>query len=579
MDNLEEIRSRLDIVDLVSQYVQLKKVGSNYKGLCPFHNEKTPSFIVSPDKGIAYCFGCHKGGDIFKFIQLIDNIEFKEAVRLLADKTGIKLKSEFKTQKNKKAIQNINESASLFFEQQLNKNPIKKKYITDRQVSNETLKIFKIGFAPDSYNQTYSHLLKEKYTHKEILDAGLAVAKNLTELKIYDRFRNRIMFPITNTQGQVIAFGGRSLDEKDTAKYLNSPESVYYNKSYSLYGLSQAKESIKKENFVIIVEGYMDVISSYQIGVKNVVAASGTALTIQQIKTLKRYTPNFYLSFDNDEAGFQAIKRAIELCIPNEINLKIVQIVNAKDPDEYINKHGKKWKNTVQNAINFLDYFFIHTNKKYNKNTLEGQKKITSELLKLIKIIPNSIEQNFYSKKIAEYLNIPLKNIIDEINKIKKNKYKTQTESNIVTNSKQYSPEEYLLGIIINYPHLAEIVTKKIIDQLFIKPKIKSIYKTIEKIYNLSGTKTSLNALKIVPHDQKEEISILTVYLEEKYHGFSEKALGKEIVRFIAVINQNNFKEMKANLIKQLKLSQNTTDEKKIILNKLNEMLKIKINN
>ncbi len=572
MDQIEEIRSHISIESLVSEYVKLKKAGRNLKGLCPFHNEKTPSFIVSPEKGIAYCFACHKGGDIFTFMQLIENIDFKEAIKLLADKAGVKLKSFQSGRKKNLKIQNINEIIAEFYSKKLYESEPAKEYIKTREIAKDSIKKFQIGFAPDSFNETYSYLLEKGFTHKEILDAGLAVSKNITELKIYDRFRNRIVFPITNVQGQIIAFGCRSLDSDIQPKYLNSPDSPSYNKSYVIYGLSHAKESIKKEDRVIIVEGYLDVISSHQIGIKNIVASSGTALTYQQVKLLKRYTKNFYFCFDSDQAGLQATERAIEISIPEEINIKIIEIKNGKDPDECIKTNPGAWIDSVNEAKDIMDFYFEKILCKYDVNSIDGKKSIAKTILPIIKKFPNKIEQNHYLKRLSKYIKTSIEVLQSEIKRINTTQKK---EDKIFFKNKSFTIEEYLLGILINHPQKSHIAINNLITNLFIKEKTKNIYKLIEALYNFSGRFERLE--DVFSEHSKEEIEflkILGVFIDQKYQDFSEDNIEKEIMNIIKQINKSNFKLMKEQLINSMK---SNNDDSKIILNRYNELLKIKI--
>jgi len=336
MNHLEEIRAKLSIEDIVGGYLQLKKAGRNLKGLCPFHNDTRPSFMISPEKGIAYCFACNTGGDIFKFIQLIEKVEFPEAVKLLADRAGVRL-PQFKPEAHNAKLRTLkaNEEAASFFAQQLKKSKVGMKYFKERGLNEETIKEFNLGFAADSYHALKDELLKTGFSEKELLNGGLLSQRSIADKSTYDRFRNRYIFPIRDHQGSTVGFGGRIIGEGEP-KYLNSPDTAVYNKSFVLYGLDLAKDAIKQEDFAIFVEGYMDVIAAHQAGTKNTVATSGTALTPLQLKLIKRYTTNIAFAFDQDAAGTQATKRAIELAQEAELSIKVILIPTGKDPDDCI---------------------------------------------------------------------------------------------------------------------------------------------------------------------------------------------------------------------------------------------------
>ena len=342
MDHLEEIRAKLNIEDVVGEHVQLKKAGRNLKGLCPFHNDTNPSFMVSPEKGIAYCFSCNTGGDIFKFTQLIEGVDFPEAVRILAQKANVTLPEFNKTHQDERVrIIEINQKAVRFFQEQLEKNSKAKRYFEERGLKDETIEQFQLGYAPDSFRALKDELDK-KYSIKDLLLAGLINQKSVADQNTYDRFRGRLIFPIHDHQGNPAGFGGRILDEGEP-KYLNSPDTPTYNKSFILYGLHLAKEAVKQEDLAIFVEGYMDVITAHQAGTKNVIATSGTALTPQQLKLIKRYTKNIAFAFDQDGAGIEATKRAIELAQETELNIKIIHVRKGKirmNASERVLKNG-----------------------------------------------------------------------------------------------------------------------------------------------------------------------------------------------------------------------------------------------
>ncbi|HHE76738.1 MAG TPA: DNA primase, partial [Candidatus Parcubacteria bacterium] len=341
---IEEIKSRLDIVDVIKDYMKLEKAGANYRGLCPFHAEKTPSFFVSPARQIWHCFGsCSEGGDIFKFIMKIENVEFGDALKILAKRAGVELKREspeLKTERNK--LYDISELACRFFETQLQESRAgreAKKYLLDRGLSEESIKKWRLGYAPDSWQGLSDFLVGRGFSREEIEKAGLSLKSSKTGRR-YDRFRGRIIFPVINLASQVIGFGGRIFrgGENNEAKYINSPATILYDKSRVLYGLDKAAMEIRKEDACILVEGYMDVILVSQAGLKNVVATSGTALTQFHLKILKRYSNNLLTAFDMDVAGNSATKRSIDIDQRFGFNIKIVDMPGRDDPADIASK-------------------------------------------------------------------------------------------------------------------------------------------------------------------------------------------------------------------------------------------------
>src|SRR4030042_614490 len=365
----EEIKSKLDIIDVISEYIQLKQAGVNWRACCPFHNEKTPSFMVSRDKQIWHCFGCGEGGDAFTFVQKIEGIEFPEALRILAEKAGVKLKKvnpELASQRSK--VLDINKLAAVFFHQVLlnsQEGKIARDYIEKRKLSPETVENFKLGYAPNSWDKLLNILIKKGFKENDIFLAGLVVKNEKSQL--YDRFRQRLMFPIFDHLGNVVGFTGRILDESKAdqgGKNINLPQTLIFNKSLIIFGLDKAKEEIKKQNLAVIVEGNMDVIASHQAGIKNVIASSGTALTLEQLKILSRYTNNLALSFDADLAGQLAADRGIDIALSLGLNIKIIQLPPnidgqaIKDPDDCIKKGINYWQEAIKQAESIMEFYF-----------------------------------------------------------------------------------------------------------------------------------------------------------------------------------------------------------------------------
>lgn len=585
MNHLDEIRAKLNIEDLVSGYVQLKKAGRNLKGLCPFHNDSRPSLMVSPEKGIAYCFACNQGGDIFKFIQLIEKTDFPGAVRILADKTGVRL-PEFRPEVHNEKLQILkaNEAAAEFYAKELKSSKKGMEYFTNRGLTDATIQEFQLGLAPDSYTALRDHLTKLDFGEKLLLDAGLISQRSIADKSTYDRFRNRLMFPIRDQQGNVVGFGGRIIGEGEP-KYLNSPDTPVYNKSLILYGLAFAKEMIKSEDQAVFVEGYMDVITAHQAGTKNAVATSGTALTVPQLKLIKRYTQNIAFAFDADSAGMEATRRAIELAQEAELNIRVVQIPEGKDPDECIKKNPELWKGAVKNAVRAMDFYFAHAFSLNNPKDLDGKKAILQNLLPLIKQIPTSMEQNEYLKKLASELNTDAKFLWDDMKKLRITKYELQN-SRLTANSSQlpaesnappkevFSREEFLLGFILGAPELYDLVHANLIEVAGFDSASEKIYMALKRVYN-SPSVIDFDALRTELSEQDlERLSILPLLIEEYYPDFSQEAAKKEVMSLIREINKKNLRASQKEFESKIRAAKDT-GERTILLNQYSQILKL----
>jgi len=399
-DNIvEEIKSRCNIVDVIGRHVQLKKTGGNHKGLCPFHNEKTPSFVVSEDKQIFTCFGCGATGDVIEFTQRFNNMDFQGAIEKLADEYSIELKNTgFGTEGKKVQLYEVNREAAAFFYKCFTKEPNKAAtYMKSRGLEPNILRKFGIGYADDQWQSLYELLKGKGYQDELLLSLGLVSSSNN---RIFDKFRDRVIFPIINTRGKVVGFGGRAIGD-GMPKYLNSHESAVFQKKNNLYGLNLTREDINREDCAILVEGYMDVISLYQHGVRNVSASLGTALTENQAAMLKRYTSNIVLAYDADEAGQTAALRGMEILYKAGCNVKVLDIPDGKDPDDFVRKNGREaFLELVRQATPFMDYKLRRLKKQVDLNTTEGSvaflKKAALEMKNL-----SPVEAETYIKKIA----------------------------------------------------------------------------------------------------------------------------------------------------------------------------------
>jgi len=460
MDQLEEIKRKIDIVELVNSYVPLKKAGRNFKALCPFHSEKTPSFVVSPERQIWHCFGaCSDGGDIFGFLMKIENLDFGEAVRELAKKAGVKLTryQPSEDERNKQLLYEINHLATEFYHFLLLNHPSGKKaldYILGRGIKKDSLLLFKIGFAPDSWQSLQAFLVGKKgYKVQDLERVGLVIKTQKGDF--YDRFRGRLMFPLKDYHGNIRGFAGRLLDpQAKEAKYVNTPETFIYHKSELLFGSSEAKEEIKKKDQAVLVEGELDMISSFQAGVKNVLAIKGSALSEPQVKLISRFTQNLVFALDQDLAGDQAARRGIETAEAGRMMIRVVESKEGKDPDEIAQKNPTLWRELVQKAVPVYDYLLDSAFKRFDGQTIEGKRKISGEFILALTKISNEIVRDHYVRELANRLQVGEEAILKEIGKTKASQMETGVGQALFTKPaagkeklKREVLEDYLLSL------------------------------------------------------------------------------------------------------------------------------------
>lgn len=395
----DEIKSRCNIVDVIGRVVPLKKSGSNYKGVCPFHNEKTPSFVVSETKQIFTCFGCGATGDVLAFVKRYYNLDFRGAVEMLAREYGISLEGAFRGNKDKEELYEINRQAARFFYRALRErsNP-GFTYMKSRGISEEILNKFGIGYADDSWDSLYDHLVSKGFKESKLMELGL-ISKS--KERYFDKFRGRVIFPIMNTSGKVIGFGGRIIGDGEP-KYLNSQESSVFQKKYNLYGLNLSGKDVRNEDSIILVEGYMDVVSLYQHGVRNVSASLGTALTENQARLIKRYTKNVILSYDADQAGQNAALRGLDILYAEGCRARVLKVNDGKDPDEFIKKNGKPaFMELVKSALPYGDFKLSMAKSKYDISDEQQRIEFLKDAVDILKGM-NPIEADIYIKKLAE---------------------------------------------------------------------------------------------------------------------------------------------------------------------------------
>lgn len=423
--DVEEIKSRLNIVDVLSEYIRLEKAGTNFKARCPFHNEKSPSFMVSEDKQIWHCFGCGKGGDIFGFVMEMEGLEFREALILLAEKAGVPIrKFNVKEEGQKNRVLEILELATKFYECQLWEGPGKNKilnYLRERGLKDETIKDFRLGYAPDGWEFMLKFLTSRKYEIGEIERSGLLVKSEKNKTGFYDRFRDRIMFPIADTGGKVVGFSARVAPggDESQAKYVNTPETEVYHKSRVLFGLDKAKSEIKKSGYAFLVEGNLDVIAASQAGLKNVIAVSGTAMTPEHLTILKRYADDLRMCFDMDQAGEMATRKSLKLCFEKGMNVKVVELPSGKDAADLAKSDPVALKNSVDKARNAMEYLLGKSLGRYDKKQVEGKKKIAQDILEMMAFLSSELEKGHWIKKLAEELDTEESVLTDMLKKAK----------------------------------------------------------------------------------------------------------------------------------------------------------------
>ena len=517
---IEEIKNRLDIVEVIQSYIKLQKAGANYRAVCPFHSEKKPSFFVSPARQIWHCFGaCGEGGDIFKFVMKIEGVEFGDALRTLAQRAGVELvKQDPKLKTERQRLYEISELASRFFEKQLEGTSAgeeAKKYLLNRGVKGETIKNWRVGYAPDVWQGLSDFLVGRGYKREELEKAGL-VLKSEKSGNYYDRFRGRIIFPVFDLSSQVVGFGGRVFkqtvrpDSQEEAKYINTPATLLYDKSRVLYGLNKAGIEIRKRNACVLVEGYVDAILADQAGFENVVATSGTALTSFQLKILKRYSDNLLTAFDMDIAGGSATKRGIDLAQALGFNVKVITMPKDSDPADIISQNSQEWENLVKNPKTIHDFYFETTLSRFDKNTLEGKKEISKVLLPVIKRIPNKIEQTFWVQSLAKTLEVKEEDILEELEKIVLSQDELNKTEEISQNieevrkSRKELLEERLIVLAVNLPKNLKLIAEE--DLNLFSPQASQAFRHFKE----KGTASEID----FPAEQKEFLEPLLLKAE-----------------------------------------------------------------
>ncbi len=563
-DNLtEEIKSRCNIVDVIGQVVSLKRMGSNFKGVCPFHNEKTPSFVVSETKQIFTCFGCGATGDVFEFVKRYYNLDFPETVEKLAKEYGVEYVNNYKDDGKKELYYQINREAATYFLKTFcqSSNP-GLTYMLKRGIEPNTLKKFGIGYADGEWDSLYKYFMSKNIDVKILKELGLV---SESKGRYYDKFRNRVIFPIINTRGKVIGFGGRAIDDS-TPKYLNSPESSVFMKKNNLYGLNLSRQDISKENCAILVEGYMDVISLYQSGIRNVSASLGTALTENQAKMLRRYTKNIVLSYDADSAGQAAALRGIDILFKEGCKPKVLHVTDGKDPDEFVKKHGKDaFKELVDKSSGFVDYKISVLRKKYNLDSYEESIDFLKDAADVLRDL-SPIEADIHIKKLANEIKISENAIRLEING--NNTQEQQMINNHIDDKEEKQTKETNSSMLLVEKNLIKLMITdyeyfKIISQY--EDAFKSSYgqKLFSVVSSLYKEEKELDVMKLQDSLETDEMIVLSDIIDNVQLADKEEQILQESLNKIEV---EDLKEKENSLLMRLSMADEEENQEMIKL-------------
>lgn len=591
MDQKDEVKSKIDIVEVISSYIPLKKAGRNFSGLCPFHTEKTPSFMVSAERQVFKCFGCGEGGDVFTFVQKMEGYDFREALVELAKRVGVVL-AEYKPSSQsryKDKILEVNEVARKFYSyilQEHKKGEVARQYLKKRGIVQEVWKEFSLGFAPEGWENTISFLKKRNFAVADMAAAGLVIAREGSQDKsYYDRFRNRLIFPIADARGVTLGFSGRVIGEGEP-KYLNSPETEVFHKGSLLFGLDVAKDAIRDTNEVLLVEGEFDALSACQAGIKNVVASKGTALTEKQVATLSRLSEKVALCFDTDLAGDKASRRGIELMDMAGLTVRVVGLGKFADPDEFCQKNPVGFKKAVRQASNIYDYFLQSAVKRFDTVTAEGKKKIGKEILPILSKISDDLVRAHYISKLAKVLDLDISLVAAAVEK-KQNDLNIKSSADTTLSfeketRREISLEENFLALFLLQEEANRVFLQKLEPADFTKGECRQLWEWFSGTIRTSKTRNIVNILKSLPKDLAADVDNL--YLTNVGGEFLDpEVLEEELVKISDRIKENSLKRKLALLSGKIKKAEQDADSKALDalaleFNKLSKNIKSKIN-
>ncbi|MBT4209494.1 MAG: DNA primase [Candidatus Komeilibacteria bacterium] len=574
-NHVEEIKNKLDIVDIVSSYINLQQASGNFRANCPFHNEKTPSFMVSREKQIWHCFGCDKGGDLISFVEEYEGIDFKEALKILAEKANVPLTgfSSAKKEDHSKLYE-INKEAAKFFhnilEQDTEASKKVLKYLDKRQVKKGSIINWQLGLSSESWDGLLRYLVTEGYGEEDIFKAGLIVKKKDNSGYV-DRFRKRLMFPISDTQGRVVAFTSRTLtgivydEEEFGGKYINSPQTAIYDKSKTLYGWHLAKDVIRQKKYLIVVEGNMDVIASHQTSAKNSVAVSGTALTLDHIKLIKRYANNVILAFDGDAAGSRASFRSISLCWQEDMNVKILVSPKGKDPADIIKSNPDEWLQFIKDSIPVMDYYFKRIFQAIDINRADHKKVAVQKLLPIIKYLKTEIEQVHYLKILADKLNVPFEILKKDLDQATSFLEKQDTVVQKVVQDKKDSAtllaERIFMIAFFKNQYLDKLISE--LDPDMIIESFQDLYKKVIIYYTKHQNLEKFGNFEELSDEEKEMWIRLSMSGEKDYNEIKEVDLANDFQHLISRLKKESLDIQRQGLINQLRQAETSDDQAK----------------
>lgn len=562
MTDVEQIKERLDVADIIGGYIELRPSGRNLKAPCPFHHEKTASFMVSPEKGIWHCFGCSEGGDIFKFVMKYEGVEFRQALEMLAKKAGIELKprssSEIKAKEEEERLRQATAQAVRYYQASLVQNKQALAYAKSRNLNREIITNFQIGYSPDSWSAVSDFLIKKGFKSEELKKAGLVGQRSGGST--YDLFRGRLMFTICDAQGNPVGFTARTLDPDGQPKYLNTPQTPLYDKSRIIYGLHLAKEPIRKADEVVLVEGNMDVVASHQAGVKQVVAASGTALTVEQLKVLSRLTRNIKLCFDADAAGLRATERAIEISQSLHVNLSVVEMPGAKDPDELIQKGVNEWRQAIARSKYAVDYLFDQLATEYDLKSATGKRQYSDRLLENLRRLNDPVERDHYVQILSDRLGstkdavrqkLERKDKAEALPEVRK---PAATQTAPVAKPAKQLLEESILALNLAYPEV-----RISLDDLTPAHFGDTDHQLIVETLHRAGESPVEDVASHLPN-QSDYVKILALRGEEKYNSFAPADRSLEAFELVRRLQIASNKDTKSKLSKKLREAQDSGD-------------------
>jgi DNA primase len=578
MDAVEEIKSRLSVEDVVAEYVQLKRAGRNLKGLSPFQAEKSPSFVVSPEKGIWHDFSSNKGGNMFSFVMEMEGTDFRGALEILARKAGVDLEAYGKTRSNSKLKERLSEALDLatkYFQQNLVKNPGSLDYLVGkRNFNKESIMTFRLGYAPLVDNGLVLALTKRGFSDEEMIKSGLAVQRYRG---LGDMFRGRVMVPLMDQMGGIIGFTARQLvDDTNSPKYFNTPQTLLYDKGRHVFALSLAKEAIRASKYVVVVEGNLDVVSSHQVGVRQCIATAGTAMTEHHLKSLSKFTPDIRLCFDRDGAGLAATERAIEIAQGLDIKLSVIDIEGVKDPDELIQKDPTLWQEAVTKPVYAMDWLFERCKSLYDIESASGKRQYSDHLMRAIKKLSDSVEQEHYLSMLAtvtDVSNMAIRSkfaqaITDPIEA----RLRRAKNPEVDPKSDTLAYQDQLLGLLLMYP-----LTRRVFETLEFEPTFATTER--QYIFEFIATNPHVTLAGDIPEDLqsvKDYVNIILLKAEELYQNLDASARLIEVNDLVRRLQKDYKKQKQSEITKSIKEAEDIGDYARVqeLLGSFNDLLK-----